>query len=171
MDHRRGPDHRIDLHRRVRRARRRPPDQQGLRHAAALHLARHVNHLVKAGRDQARKADDIHLFLHRRVENLVSWHHHAKVDDIITVTGEHHTNDVLADIVHIAFHGRHQHLAVGLRGRSQPLLFLFHERLEPGDRLLHHARRFHHLRQEHLAGTEQVADDIHAVHQWPFNHV
>ena len=33
------------------------------------------------------------------------------------------------------------------------------------DRLLHHARALHHLRQEHLAGAEQVADHVHAGHQ------
>ena len=38
-------------------------------------------------------------------------------------------------------------------------------------RLLHHARRFHHLRQEHLAGAEQVADHVHAVHQRAFDHL
>jgi hypothetical protein len=38
------------------------------------------------------------------------------------------------------------------------------------DRLLHHARRLDHLRQEHLAGAEEVADDVHAVHQRPFDH-
>jgi hypothetical protein len=32
-------------------------------------------------------------------------------------------------------------------------------------RLLHHARGLDHLRQEHLAGAEQVADHVHAVHQ------
>jgi hypothetical protein len=37
------------------------------------------------------------------------------------------------------------------------------------DRLLHHARRLDHLRQEHLARPEQVADDVHAVHQRPFD--
>ena len=37
--------------------------------------------------------------------------------------------------------------------------------------LLHHARRLDDLRQEHLARAEQVADDIHAVHQRPFDHV
>ena len=31
-------------------------------------------------------------------------------------------------------------------------------------------RRLHDLRQEHLA-TEQVADDVHPVHQRPFDHV
>ena len=39
------------------------------------------------------------------------------------------------------------------------------------DGLLHHARRLHDLRQEHLAGAEQVADDVHAVHQRPFDHL
>ena len=38
-------------------------------------------------------------------------------------------------------------------------------------RLLHHAGRLHHLRQEHLAGAEQVADDVHAGHQRPFDDV
>ena len=53
----------------------------------------------------------------------------------------------------------------------QLFLFLLHERHQIGDRLLHHARRLHHLRQEHLAGAEQVADDVHAVHQRAFDHV
>ena len=39
-----------------------------------------------------------------------------------------------------------------------------------GDRLLHHPRRFDHLRQKHLARAEQVADDVHAVHQRAFDH-
>ena len=38
-------------------------------------------------------------------------------------------------------------------------------------RLLHHAGGFHHLRQEHLAGAEQVADHVHAGHQRAFDHV
>jgi hypothetical protein len=40
-----------------------------------------------------------------------------------------------------------------------------------GHGLLHHARGLDHLGQEHLAGAEQVADDIHAVHQRAFDHV
>ncbi len=34
---------------------------------------------------------------------------------------------------------------------------------------LHHPRTFHHLRQKHFAGTKEVADNIHAVHQRSFN--
>ncbi|MND65277.1 hypothetical protein D3C80_566410 [compost metagenome] len=43
-------------------------------------------------------------------------------------------------------------------------------RLQIGHRLFHHAGGFHHLRQEHLAFAEQIADDVHARHQWPFDH-
>ena len=37
------------------------------------------------------------------------------------------------------------------------------------DRFLHHAGRLDHLRKEHLARPEQVADDVHAVHQRAFD--
>ena len=52
-----------------------------------------------------------------------------------------------------------------------PRLLRLDERHEVRDRLLHHARRLHHLRQEHLAGAEEVADDVHAVHQRPLDHL
>ena len=38
-----------------------------------------------------------------------------------------------------------------------------------GDGPLHHARALDYLGEEHLAGTEQVAHLVHAVHQWPFD--
>ena len=34
---------------------------------------------------------------------------------------------------------------------------------------LHDTRRFHDLRQEHLAGTKQIAHDIHSIHQRAFD--
>ena len=39
------------------------------------------------------------------------------------------------------------------------------------NRLLHYPCRFNHLRQEHLTGAKQVADDVHAVHQRPLYHL
>ncbi len=39
------------------------------------------------------------------------------------------------------------------------------------DRLLHDTSGFHHLRQKHFALAEQIADDVHAIHQRAFNHV
>jgi len=37
------------------------------------------------------------------------------------------------------------------------------------DGLLHHTRRFDHLRQEHFPSTEEIADDVHAAHQRAFD--
>ena len=55
--------------------------------------------------------------------------------------------------------------------RGRRLLLGLHEGHEIGDRLLHHAGRLHHLRQEHLARPEQVADHVHAGHQRAFDDV
>ena len=52
---------------------------------------------------------------------------------------------------------------------SQCGFLRFHERRQVGDGLLHHARRFHDLREEHLARAEEIADDAHAVHQRAFD--
>ena len=70
--------------------------------------------------------------------------------------------------MHVALHGRHQNLA-GLGGDAAGVLL--HIGHEEGDRLLHDAGRFHHLRQEHLARSEQISDDVHARHQRTFDHV
>ena len=50
-------------------------------------------------------------------------------------------------------------------------LLRLHIRLEIGDRALHHAGALDDLRQEHSAVAEQLADDFHAVHQRPFDHI
>lgn len=54
-------------------------------------------------------------------------------------------------------------------GRGHFGLLSLHEWEEVGDGLLHHASRLHHLRQEHLARTEEIADDAHALHERAFD--
>ncbi len=54
--------------------------------------------------------------------------------------------------------------------RPEALLVL-HVRLEVRDRTLHRARALHDLRQEHLPGAEEVADDLHARHERAFDDV
>ena len=67
--------------------------------------------------------------------------------------------------MHIALHGRDDHFAV-----AGAFLFAgLNVRFEVRHRLLHHAGGFHHLRQEHFALAEQIANDVHAVHQRSFN--
>ena len=56
----------------------------------------------------------------------------------------------------------------GSRPRPGSLLGL-DERDEVGDGLLHDPGALDDLGQEHLAGAEQVADDVHAVHQRPLD--
>ena len=50
-----------------------------------------------------------------RFEDLLRRHHDAEIDDLVIVAGEHDADDVLADVVHVALHRRHQDVAGGLR--------------------------------------------------------
>ena len=163
----------VDLDRGVRARGRRAADQQRDGELLALHLGGQVDHLVERGRDQAAQADQVGVDLARGVEDLLRRHHHAEVDHLVVVALQHHADDVLADVVDVALDGRHHDRAVGVLDRRQlgvVELLLLDERDQVGDGLLHHPRRLHDLRQEHLAGAEQVADDVHAVHQRTFDH-
>ena len=96
-------------------------------------------------------------------------HHHAQIVDLEVVALQYDADDVLADVVNVALDGGHNDLAVAARAFAG-LFFRFDERHQMRHRLLHHAGALHHLRQEHLAGAEQIADGIHAVHQRPLDH-
>ncbi len=104
-------------------------------------------------------------------------HHHAEVDHLEIIALEHDADDVLADVVNVALHGGEHDLAgvlppiAGDSGGEVARLLFFHERHQIGDRLLHDARGFHHLRQEHLPVAEEIADDVHAGHQRAFDDV
>ncbi len=57
-----------------------------------------------------------------------------------------------------------------LASRNHCGLFSFHERRQVRHSLLHDAGGLDHLRQEHLAGSEEIANHAHTGHQRPFNH-
>ena len=63
------------------------------------------------------------------LENLLGRHHHAEIDDLVIIAGENHTDDVLADVVHVALDGCHQDLA-GCRAAvsAETRLLLLHVR-------------------------------------------
>ena len=127
-----------------------------------------VDHLVERRRDQPGEPDHVDPLALGRLENRRGRHHHAEVDHLVVVAAEHDADDVLADVVHVALDGREQDLA--LRAAAAVSLGL-HERLQIRHGTLHHACRLDDLRQEHPAGAEQVADNAHAVHQRPLDHV
>ncbi len=101
------------------------------------------------------------------MQDFLGRHHHAQIDDVVAVTAQHHADDVLADVMHVALDRRHQDLALGF---GLVALFQLDERDQVRHRLLHHARGFDHLRQEHLACAKQVADHVHARHQRALDH-
>ena len=157
-----------DLHRRMRAAGGRASNQQRHLESLALHFARHVYHLVERRRNQAAQAHQVHLPFARHLQNLFCRHHDAQVNQFIVVAGQYHAHDVLTNIVYVTLHRGHQDAGHGLPP-AQRQLFRFQIGQQNGHGLLHHPRGLHHLRQEHLAGTEQVAHDVHAVHQRAFD--
>src|SRR5690554_3097733 len=159
---------RLNLDRGVSLGRGGATDHQRNPEVQSLHFAGNVHHFVQRRCNQAAQADDVHVFLLRRLKDLLAGHHHAHVDHFVVIALQHHAHDVLADVVHIAFHRSHQDLALGL------LVFRFlslNVRNQVGDRLLHYPGTFHHLGQEHLAVAKQVTDHVHAGHQRAFNHL
>ena len=72
--------------------------------------------------------------------------------------------------MHIALDGGEKDLAIRAR-RTRLLLLRIHEWHEVGDGFFHDPGAFYHLRQKHLAGPEQVPDDVHPCHQWSLNHM
>ena len=181
------PVFRRDLHRRVLRARRGPADEQRQADMAALHLLRDEDHLVERRRDEAAQADDVRVLVERGLQNAIAGHHHAQIDDLVAVAAQHDADDVLADIVHVALDGREHDLALAAlllpllpflpflpsaaRLPAAPASPASMNGCEVRDRLLHRPGALDHLRQEHLARAEQPADDLHAVHQRPLDHV
>ena len=151
----------------VRAAGCRAADEQRHRKALTLHLGGNKTHLFQRGRNQARKADDTGRVFPRGGENFICRDHHAEVDHLEAVAGQHHGDDVFADVMNIALHRRQHDAALARAAAAQ--LFRFDERHQMRHGLFHHARRFHDLRQEHFARAEQIADRLHARHQRPFD--
>jgi len=167
-----------NLHRRMDPAAGCPADEQGnatlTEVRVFLHFTSHVLHLFQTGRNQAAQAHDIGIHFLGLGQDVVAGHHHAHVHHIEVVALEHHSHDVLADVVHIALDGGNHDLAFALhvatRGFELALFFLDVGH-QVGDGLLHHAGTFDYLRQEHLALAKQVAHHVHAIHQRAFDHM
>ena len=106
-----------------------------------------------------------------RLDDFSRGDHHAQIDHFVAVAAKHDTNDILADVVHVALHGRDQHAAsAGLLPTLRESLLL-HEGQEVVYGFLHDSGASHNLWQKHFALAEQVANDLHSLHQRPFNDV
>ena len=121
-----------------------------------------MDHFVQRRCNQAAQADDIDGLFARHPQYLIAVHHDAQVDDFEIIALQHDPHDILANIVHVAFYRRHEDFAVGVVAAG---LFLFDKRLQIRHGLFHHTGALDHLREEHLALTEQVAHHVHTIHQ------
>ncbi len=128
------------------------------------------HHLVERGSNETGQSDHVCLIIVGGLEDVLPGHHHSKIDHLKSVALKNDPDDVLADIVNVAFDSCHHDPAFAL-GHAVLFFFLFDEGDEVSDRPFHHARRFDDLWKEHLARPEQVADDIHAIHQRTFNYL
>ena len=105
-----------------------------------LHFSRDMAHLFQRGGDKTAQANDIHFFLAGGLQNFLCRDHDAKIDNIIVVAAEDHADDVLADVVNVALHGRQQDSGPG----GPPAGFAsvaLHQRLEDGNGFLHYSGR------------------------------
>src|ERR1051325_298786 len=120
-----------------------------------------MHHLVERWGNKATQSHDVDLLSLCSLDDLLGWDHYTKVDDLVIVTCQHNTNDVLADIVYVALHRCHQYSGSRFTKTSVQFLFFFEEWHQVRYRFLHHAGALHHLRKEHLTGAKQIANYIH----------
>jgi len=121
-------------------------------------LRRH-HHLLRGLHEQAGETECVGLVGVVRRDQILGRHLDAQVDHAVSVVREDDLDQVLADVVDIAFDGG-QHDRTP-RGR----LGLFHEPLEVGDGGLHRLRRLEDFGDDELVVVEQPPDLVHAPHQ------
>ena len=107
----------------------------------------------------AREPDRVGLVLHRGVDDRVDRDLLAEVDHRVAVVGEDRVDERLADVVHVAEHGRDHDLALGVA--LDPVEVV----LELRHGALHHLGGLEHEGQDQLAGAELVAHLLHGRQQ------
>ena len=114
-----------------------------------LHFARHILHLLQAGRDQAREPDHVGTLHLGPGQNLMAGHHHPHVDHVEVIALQHHGDNVFTDVVHITLDRGDHDLAFGAHiapGGLVLAFFFFDVGDQVGHRLLHHPSALDHLR-------------------------
>ena len=116
-------------------------------------------HLLGGRDEQGGEPDRGRLVLLGGVQDRLDRHLLAEVDDGVAVVGQDRVDQRLADVVHVAEHGR-QH-----DGALRVALELLEVLLELRDGALHDLGALEHERQDQLAGAELVADLLHGRQQ------
>ncbi len=131
------------------------------RHLEALlvELLDGERHLLRRRHEQRAQADRRRVVLLGGVEDRADRDLLAEVDDGVAVVGQDRVDERLADVVHVAEHGREHD------GALRVALDAVEELLELGHGALHDLRALQHEGQDQLAGAELVADLLHGRQQ------
>ncbi len=89
-----------------------PPISSGSVNPWRCISSRDVHHLVERRGDQTRQSDHVGALAPRGLEDLLARHHDAEIDHLEVIALEHHADDVLADVVHVALDRGHHDAAV-----------------------------------------------------------
>ena len=147
----------------VRAGQRRTTEDHGdLGKAALVQLFEVLAHDDRALHEQTAHTDGVGTDRRGLLDHLGDADLDADVVDLVAVVREDDVDEVLADVVHVALHRRQHDTALR---RTGAVVGPVHVRFEVRDRTLHRLGRLQHERQLHLAGAEQLADDLHAFEQ------
>ena len=116
-------------------------------------------HLLRGRDEQRAEADRRRVVLLGGLDDRLDRDLLAEVDDRVAVVREDRVDERLADVVHVAEHGREHDRALRVA------LELVEVVLELRDRALHDLGALQHERQDQLAGAELVADLLHRRQQ------
>ena len=134
-------------------------DEQGNFDARVFQIVGGDHHLLGAFHQQTGQADGVRLVLAVGFDQIFRRNLDAEIDDVIAVIFQNDFDQILADVVHVAFDGGENDLAA-LGGVG-----LLHELLEVTDGGFHGFRRLQHLGDDQFVVVEEAADFGHAGHQ------
>ncbi len=97
-----------------------------------------MSHLIERRCYQPAQPHRVGRFVTHGLEDPLGRHHHAKVHYLVVVTAQDDTNDVLTDVVYVAFDCGHDELAIILTFAPFTRFLCFDERCQIANGLLHY---------------------------------
>ncbi len=140
----------------------------------ALHFFCNMNHFIQRRCNQSTQPDHINILTTGGFKNFLSRYHYTKVNDIIVIASQYYSYNIFTNIMYIAFHRCHENFPfpfcrTTVSGKYGSIFFSFQVRFKIGNSLLHHPCAFYNLRKKHFSRAKKISDNIHSIHQGPFD--
>ena len=85
------------------------PNKNGDVNIQTIELFGHIHHLVQRRSNESRQSDYIYLLFYRPLDDYFGRYHYPQIDDLIVITCQNHTYNILSYIVDISFYSSHQY--------------------------------------------------------------